>query len=85
MYIDIGNYVRNCSKCTDIILGPSNTSSSNKSCVINDTEQHQFSTLPTDRLIRVWKKVGFKVFYCKCNLNKVILGHHNTKIHETNI
>ena len=66
IYTDISNYVRNCSKCMDVEMSNTTSGSNSKDDVNCDNDIQQYTTLPTDRVIRVWKKVNFLItFICK--------------------
>lgn len=78
LYVDIGNFCRRCEKCTEVAVsghrdgllqdGPDDQ---------GDDDTQKVTTLPTDRVIRVWKKVGseslvmfiFPPFYLYCWMN----------------
>lgn len=62
IYVDVGNYCRRCEKCTEVAV------SSFRDLVPGEQgedslgdEINRVTTLPTDRIIRVWKKVQIKI------------------------
>ncbi|XP_069950237.1 uncharacterized protein [Cherax quadricarinatus] len=63
MYVDVGNYCRRCEKCTEVAV------SSFRDLIQTETgddggddDVQKITTLPTDRIIRVWKKVQVKIY-----------------------
>lgn len=62
MYVDVGNYCRRCEKCTEVAV------SSFRDLIPGDADDpvdediQKVTTLPTDRIIRVWKKVQVKIY-----------------------
>lgn len=63
LYVDIGNFCRRCEKCTEVAVS-GYRESLNQECTADQGEEdaQKITTLPTDRVIRVWKKVGLMVF-----------------------
>lgn len=61
LYVDIGNFCRHCEKCTEVAYRDSLSQESKEEQGDDDTQK--VTTLPTDRVIRVWKKVGLNAFH----------------------
>lgn len=57
LYVDIGNFCRHCEKCTEVAVYRNNQAQESTEDQGEDDTQ-KITTLPTDRVIRVWKKVG---------------------------
>ncbi|KAK3890716.1 hypothetical protein Pcinc_005351 [Petrolisthes cinctipes] len=78
MYVDVGNYCRRCEKCNEItvtgyrdVLPPQPTAAAapgvnmgqaGEDHMHEDDDSQKVTTLPTDRIIRVWKKVQVKIY-----------------------
>nr|XP_045597315.1 uncharacterized protein LOC123757584 isoform X1 [Procambarus clarkii] len=63
MYVDVGNYCRRCEKCTEVAVSSfRDLIQAETGDDVGDDDIQKITTLPTDRIIRVWKKVQVKIY-----------------------
>ena len=63
LYVDIGNFCRRCEKCTEVaVSGHRDSLMQEDTDDQGDENAQKVTTLPTDRVIRVWKKVSLEFF-----------------------
>lgn len=66
IYVDVGYYCRHCEKCTEIPAVSVDVPKLPESRLYNEEvlseEITRVTTLPTDRIIRVWKKIEVKIY-----------------------
>ena len=73
LYVDIGNYCRRCEKCTEVAMSGHRDSLGQDGMEDPvDEDAQKVTTLPTDRVIRVWKKVS--LMHCSKNYRLFNLG-----------
>lgn len=63
MYVDVGNYCRRCEKCTEVAVSSFRDLIPADADDPGDEDIQKVTTLPTDRIIRVWKKVVAKSYF----------------------
>lgn len=55
LYVDIGNFCRHCERCTEVAVSGYQDSLTQDQ---GEDDSQKITTMPTDRIIRVWKKVS---------------------------
>ncbi|CAL4128565.1 unnamed protein product, partial [Meganyctiphanes norvegica] len=66
IYVDVGYYCRHCERCTEIPAVSAHSARVSETELYNEDvlseEMSQVTTLPTDRIMRVWKKIEVKIY-----------------------